>query len=126
LVEELKSIKSKNFSPKAPWFKKKTSWSRLWKTKGGGTEALTPRHAQFSHGFSHWFQSTKECSDTKRIIDFWVRKGRSESIQFNFFPNRGRSVVAEQGAEKKREGGHEGGPRNGESDMERTGLPKAG
>jgi len=32
--------------------------------RGGGTEALTPRHAQFARGFPHWFQSPKEFSET--------------------------------------------------------------
>jgi len=49
----------------------------------GGTEALTPRYAQFAHGLPHWFQSPKESSDTKREKkEFWVRKKRGpESIQ---------------------------------------------
>jgi len=47
----------------------------------GGTEALTPRHAQFAHGFPHWFQSPGNVSDTKRTTKFWVRK-REVRIQF--------------------------------------------
>jgi len=46
--------------------------------------------------------------------------------QFNqWFPNRGRRGRRAARGEK-REGGHEEGPRNGESEMERTGLLQAG